>query len=281
MHEPASPVEEQGSAQENTDKYAAAALAGSSDGDVSDVDMSEADEDEEDDEGVAEEDGPAQRTSTIDSGNYHEYKARDVDDFDAAEDESGEGVPDSSAALSEAGVDPAQTTAIPIDAEKSDDITGEVFERTTAPSNTEEDEDDEDEVVVVNRVKRREVIASSSSESESGSESESEEEEASDSDEAPSGNVLEAALKAAGGDSKRRLQKKGSSASASPAKSGDASGSRPKPNAAATSVTSPSLPAKATTKKRKNPSSLTATRRAPSVKSSLLWPALDEFTIFC
>ncbi|KAE9350803.1 hypothetical protein PR003_g5197 [Phytophthora rubi] len=296
VDEPPSPQRKRFYVNEDTAEHFPTDPTGSDDGDISDADMSDVDgegnemeEDGEDDEAVTEESGAAPRTSTIDSGNYNEYKVRREDDPEAFEDEAGDAELDGNTMLSGKGAASAPTASIPTVANLSvvdelDDslkpptpANSEILERTTAPSNSEDDEDDDDEAVVVNRVKRREVIASSSSESESDSESESEEEEASDSDEASNGNVLEAALKAAGGDPRRANQKQSSSASGSPVKNG---GSLHKSSAAPTSMSSPSLPVKTTTKKRKTPSSLTATKKAPSVKSSLLWPALNDFYDF-
>ncbi|GMF18741.1 unnamed protein product [Phytophthora fragariaefolia] len=262
-------------------------------GDVSDVNVSDAEVDEnemegdDEDETAVEYGGPALRTSTIDSGNYKEYKTHDEDDFEAAEDESdvvhgsNSILPDEDTYFALTGSapngvkphDPSLISELDDPSKPATPTNSEILERTTAPSSPEDDEkeeDEDDEVVVVNRPKRREVIALSSSESVSESESQGEEEEASDSDDAPSGNVLEAALKAAGSDSRRKSPNKISCAVSNTVK---------KDGTAPISVSPPLKAEKTTIKKRKTPSSLSS-KKPSSVKSSLLWPALDDFYDF-
>ncbi|KAG3203602.1 hypothetical protein PC128_g2493 [Phytophthora cactorum] len=275
----------------NVDEHSFHATAGS-DGDVSDVSMSENDGGEEDEDDPMEKDGSAPRTATIDSGNYTEYKVHQEDELEADEDEYMEESPHD---VSEDKVNPAPAPLTPVDSKRCETVVvnepdgsqsdtpanSEILERTTAPSNSDDDEEDagedEDEFMVVNRVKRREVMAISSSSS--SSESELEEDEA---DDTPSSNVLEAALKAAGSDSGCKTRTKSPSTANGAAIKGEFTGglqeSKVSPSIA-TSTSSPAIPVKSM--KRKTPGlSSSGSKRPPSVKSSLLWPALDEFYDF-
>ncbi|KAG3181630.1 hypothetical protein C6341_g6317 [Phytophthora cactorum] len=275
----------------NVDEHSFHATAGS-DGDVSDVSMSENDGGEEDEDDPMEKDGSAPRIATIDSGNYTEYKVHQEDELEADEDEYMEESPHD---VSEDKVNPAPAPLTPVDSKRCETVVvnepdgsqsdtpanSEILERTTAPSNSDDDEEDagedEDEFMVVNRVKRREVMAISSSSS--SSESELEEDEA---DDTPSSNVLEAALKAAGSDSGCKTRTKSPSTANGAAIKGEFTGglqeSKVSPSIA-TSTSSPAIPVKSM--KRKTPGlSSSGSKRPPSVKSSLLWPALDEFYDF-
>ncbi|KAG6622535.1 helicase sen1 [Phytophthora cinnamomi] len=149
-------------------KPTAAALAAAVDEEGSEID------EEEDDETVTEEVVPASRTSTIDSGNYKEYKVHDEDDLEAVEDKSCDVVLDNTVFLSMTESNFAARPSTPIAAKTNDSsvsvdlgdtskpatpANSEILERTTAPSNSEDDEEEEDdEVMVVNRVKRREQV---------------------------------------------------------------------------------------------------------------------------
>ncbi|KAG7380514.1 hypothetical protein PHYPSEUDO_007072 [Phytophthora pseudosyringae] len=281
------------SPKESVDEHYVNAMTGSDDGDVSDAGMSEADEEEE----TMDEDDPAPRTSTIDSGNYIEYKVHQEVNFEADEDGLMEEESlESKTAVSNEKVDPALTVSTPVDSKPCETLVinepdanqqpgtptnSEILERTTAPSNTDEEEEDgDDEDEVLDRVKRREVIALSSSSS--SSESESEDDEASD---IPSSNVLEAALRAAGGDSNQKNRTKPmSTANGAVIKKGGIAGGLQNPKSAsavAASTSAPSVPVKSASKKRKAPGfSSTNGKKPPSVKSSILWPALDEFYDF-
>ncbi|KAL4086276.1 hypothetical protein PRIC1_014404 [Phytophthora ramorum] len=270
--ESASPVRAQPT--EYVSEHSAHATTGSDEGNASDVSTSEVEEGEDDDE-MRESNGKEEVVQNDD-------RIQQGDAFEVVGDGNMEG---SEAVLSNGMGGPAQTPATPADSKtrdaliiiESDDhqmpgtpLSSDIIERTTAPSNSdeEEDEDDDDEVMTVKRRGRREIIASSSSSSESESESESEEEGARGS---PSANELEAALRAAGGESGRKnLPKPSSSRAATVVNS-------TKRGASVAASSSPSLPVKTTSKKRKTPG---LTKKTPSVKSSLLWPALDEFYDF-
>ncbi|KAL3669629.1 hypothetical protein V7S43_005014 [Phytophthora oleae] len=276
------------SLEENADEQSVRATAESDDGDISDVNMSEADEDEieqdQEEEQEMEHADPAPRSSTIDTGNHTEYRAHQEID----EDEYMEERRDTDVA-SEENVDSAPTLSTPVDPLPSETMainepdtdqkpdtpaSSDILERTTAPSNTEdEDEASEDEeVTVITRVKRREVIEMSSSSS--SSESESEDDEAN----VPrSSNVLEAALRAAGGHSRSKNQ---ASKVSGAVKKGSTIQEAKSSLSTAASTSSPSVPMKSASKKRKSPGILSTSKKLPSVKSSLLWPALDEFYDF-
>ncbi|GMF10620.1 unnamed protein product [Phytophthora lilii] len=263
---------------------------GSDDGNVSDVSMVEEDVDddgmevdEEEEESIQEDNGPAPRTSTIDSGNYTQYKVDsvDVDDESEAADldiktarSEEDSVPKASAPTNAEREEDATTTALGDAPKPGTPANSDGFERTTAPSNTDDDEEEEDdEVIGAKRVKRREVIVASSE-----SESESESDDDSESYDTPSGNVLEAALKAAGGRQNRLKQLPTGNAAAR--RQSEASHCFRSVPAASAEVPYLSTPTKPATKKRKNPSLSTTTKKPASVKSSLLWPALDEFYDF-
>ncbi|KAK1936689.1 putative helicase MAGATAMA 3 [Phytophthora citrophthora] len=277
---------EPSSLEENVGEQSVRAAAESDNGDVSNVSLAEVDEDEieqdPEEEQEMEDTDPAPRSSTIDTGNYTEYKAHN----EADEDEDMEENRDTDVAFEE-HVDPASPTAsTPVDPYPSETMvinepdavqksgtpaSSDILERMTAPSNTEDkvEESEDEDVSIVTRVKRREVIETSSS---SSSESESEDDEA---DNTPlSSNVLEAALRAAGGDSK----KPANTVSVTVKKNNTP---KPKPDLhAAVSTSPPSVPVKSASKKRKSPGLSFTSKKTPSVKSSLLWPALDEFYDF-
>ncbi|KAF1774719.1 P-loop containing nucleoside triphosphate hydrolase [Phytophthora cactorum] len=265
----------------NVDEHSFHATAGS-DGDVSDVSMSENDGGEEDEDDPMEKDGSAPRTATIDSGNYTEYKVHQEDELEADEDEYIEESPHD---VSEDKVNPAPASLTPVDSKRCETVVvnepdgsqsdtpanSEILERTTAPSNSDDDEEDagedEDEFMVVNRVKRREVMAISSSSS--SSESELEEDEA---DDTPSSNEATLAVRP------ERSPFYANGAAIKGEFTGGLQESKVSPSIA-TSTSSPAIPVKSM--KRKTPGlSSSGSKRPPSVKSSLLWPALDEFYDF-
>ncbi|ETK90728.1 hypothetical protein L915_05544 [Phytophthora nicotianae] len=271
--------------KEKEDEHSVHATAGS-DGDVSDVSMSEHDGEEEEEEDPMGNDDSAPRTSTIDIGNYAEYKVHQQDELEAGEDEC---IEERSDDVSEDKMASAPAPLTPVDLKPCERVIGyeanviqkphtsansENLERTTAPSNSEDYEEDggedEEELMVVNRVKRREVMAISSSSSSSESDSEIEEDAA---DDTPSSNVLEAALKAAGSDFGRKNQAKAPSTTTRDRRESKATLS------GGASVSSPAVPVKS--KKRRTPGlSPSTAKKPPSVKSSLLWPELDEFYDF-
>ncbi|RLN82513.1 hypothetical protein BBJ28_00020075, partial [Nothophytophthora sp. Chile5] len=279
---------DQSSPAEPGNGHAPLEATGSDDGDVSDTNMSEEEEEEEEENEVDPERGePPQRSSTIDNGNYAEYKKPLEDEVEGVDTERADDeavLPDEKASpaveilRSEAQED-SQTPETP--------ASSEVLGRTTAPSNTEDDDDDEeDDVVAVKPKGRLGVISSSESESE-----EDEELEASDSDDGGSSNMLEAALKAAGGDGagKKRLESPSTGIKATleatkqTPRTAFSSGREGHPVVDAAPASSASTPDKTAPRKRKATSLSTSSgssKGSASLKSSLLWPALDEFYDF-
>ncbi|RLN98341.1 hypothetical protein BBJ28_00010761, partial [Nothophytophthora sp. Chile5] len=262
---------------------------GSDDGDVSDTNISEEEEEEDEDEADPEREEPPQRSSTIDNGNYAEYMNPLEDEVEGVDTERADDkavLPDEKASpvveilRSEAQED-SQTPETP--------ASSEVLGRTTAPSNTEDDEeeeDDDDDMVAVKPKGRLGVISSSESESE-----EDEEVEASDSDNGGSSNMLEAALKAAGGDSAGKKRPESPStgikatleATKQTPRTAFSSGREGHPVVDTAPASSASTPDKTAPRKRKATSLSTSSgssKGSTSLKSSLLWPALDEFYDF-
>ncbi|CAI5744369.1 unnamed protein product [Peronospora destructor] len=265
---------------------------GFEDGDVSDAIMAEVDEEvcenDEKEELTISNDERTERMSTIDSGNHAEYKVRQENNHDDADNENVGETRDSIIALkTKIDAEPALSTYV--DFESSNIMLNDepaawkpgtptnhdIFDRTTAPSNSDEDGNGEDKLMSVNRRKRRGTIALSSSSSES--ESESEEDETSDT---PSLNVLEAALHAAGGDRGGKNRAKSSSVVNS-AVSDKQHETKDGSSAAVLGSSLPSKSAKSITKKQKILGLLSASaKKSASIRSSLLWPALDDFYDF-
>ncbi|UIZ26508.1 hypothetical protein KXD40_002467 [Peronospora effusa] len=263
------------------------ATNGRDNGDISDVSVAEVDEevyeDDEKEEEVVSDDGPTGRMSTIDCGNHAEYKVRQENDHDDADDENMGETRDNIIALeAKSDAEPALSTYV--DSESSNIILNnepaawkagpptdnDILDRTTASSNSDDEGDNgEADLMSVNRRQRREAIALSSSSSESESESEE--------DETTSLNVLEAALHAAGGDRGSKNRAKSSSVVNS-AVSDKQHETKDGSTAAVLESSLPSKSAKRIMKKRKTLGlSSASAKKLASTKSSLLWPALDDF----
>ncbi|TDH69390.1 hypothetical protein CCR75_006958 [Bremia lactucae] len=241
---------------------------------VDDVDENDTEEDEED---------AMMQTSTVDIGNYPEYKIcfenRMLNEdkqmkehlssrtFVAEETVQHSQAP-SSGLVSESTAEKVSASARKPEAAGS----SELNELIVASSHTDLAEgdavEDTDKVILANdndKVKRGESTLSPTSESESESDLDKDE------DESVCQNVLEAALKAAGNDS---IQS--SVAGKGDIEEGRSSRSSLKPKLANSLTPSPAL--NGYSKKRKSPGHSSVVAKKPlTVKSSLLWPALDDF----
>ncbi|CAH0473729.1 unnamed protein product [Peronospora belbahrii] len=231
------------------------------------------------------------RGSTVDNGNYPECKVRYDNNHNNADDEYMDKTCNTKVTALTKSLDVVQALSAqtglqsskamfdsePNATPKSGTPTGsDNFDQTTAPSNSgDEDDDGENESISVTRRKRREAVALSSLSSES--ESDSEEDETSD---ISSLNALEAALHAAGGNLGCKNQAK-SYIVVNGAASDKQDESTNGPIVPSSGSSSLSVSANSVSKKRSSLGHLSASAKlSVSKRSSLLWPALDDFYDF-
>ncbi|CAI5734695.1 unnamed protein product [Hyaloperonospora brassicae] len=289
---------EMSSSAETAHGRCAQATTGSGGVDERDVSMLNVDErdsriggdDRDEEEQEVNGDRSTERESTVDCGSHAEYKVRREYDYDTAHaaDKHTDEVRDLKPCALADKIDTAHASATHAGSDLSDAVRNDMpqyaykrhapahtehLERATAPHNADSEGGSvEDTVTCMESMDHREGVASAPVLSEGESETESDEDMKNDND---GSNVLEAALKAAGGDSDHRDRAQPRSVSR------DRQFVPKNCRSVAALDSLPLLPANSSAKKLKSTStSSVSTKKLPSTTGSLLWPALDDFYDF-